>query len=444
MASSRDLRDRLPHLAREPLEEVLGQQRDVLAAARAAAARGSGSRSGGSRGPRGSAGRAPGPRASGWWRRSRARRPRPPRWRRRGARASPAATRSSLTCIERGISPTSSSISVPRCAVSNRPFLVWWASVNAPFMWPNSSLSSRFSGSAAQLTETKGASRRGERAWTALATSSLPVPLSPLTRIVEARARHRAHEVEHLRHALGHAHDAVEPVLDAELGLEQEVLLLEPLLLERVAHDDLQLVDVEGLDEVVLGAELERRHRRLRRAEGGHDHDHRLRRGRLHVAQDLDAVAVGQLDVGDHHVDRAAVEDGGGLRAALREQDREALLAQHDAEHLAHGGFVVDDQDRFFTRGSGMWARILLAAGRAFNPPRPTPAVPASGDRGAPRSESAAPHASPERPVAHDHGVRPVGHGDGAEEHVGGQHGRRAAVHLRAPARRALASVTTR
>ena len=64
-------------------------------------------------------------------------------------------------------------------ASSNRPSRRSAAPVKAPFSWPNSSLSSRVSGSAAQLTAMNGLPRRGERSWMALATSSLPVPLSP-------------------------------------------------------------------------------------------------------------------------------------------------------------------------------------------------------------------------------------------------------------------------
>jgi hypothetical protein len=57
------------------------------------------------------------------------------------------------------------------------------APVKAPFWWPNSSLSISDSGSAAQLMAMKRPlSRRGLRLWIACATSSLPTPLSPVTR----------------------------------------------------------------------------------------------------------------------------------------------------------------------------------------------------------------------------------------------------------------------
>ena len=52
--------------------------------------------------------------------------------------------------------------------------------MNAPFSWPNSSLSTRPAESAAQLTVTSRRSRRGLDSWIARATSSLPVPVSPV------------------------------------------------------------------------------------------------------------------------------------------------------------------------------------------------------------------------------------------------------------------------
>ena len=69
-------------------------------------------------------------------------------------------TCSSLACSAGFISPISSSMSVPPSACSNLPTRSVAAPVNAPFSWPNSSLSSRSSGSAAQFTLTNGRLRR--------------------------------------------------------------------------------------------------------------------------------------------------------------------------------------------------------------------------------------------------------------------------------------------
>jgi hypothetical protein len=63
------------------------------------------------------------------------------------------------------ISPISSMKNVPPSAATSRPSLSFTAPVNEPFTWPNSSLSSRLSGSAPQLMERKAAVRAVRRAW---------------------------------------------------------------------------------------------------------------------------------------------------------------------------------------------------------------------------------------------------------------------------------------
>src|SRR5262252_1200536 len=54
-----------------------------------------------------------------------------------------------------------------------------WAPVNAPFSWPNSSLSSRLAGMAAQFTLTNSPVEKAEFAWSHRASTSFPVPPSP-------------------------------------------------------------------------------------------------------------------------------------------------------------------------------------------------------------------------------------------------------------------------
>ena len=69
---------------------------------------------------------------------------------------------------------------MPFSATSISPFLLTSAPVNAPRMCPNSSESSSVSDTAPQFSATNGRSRRGELTWMARATSSLPVPDSPV------------------------------------------------------------------------------------------------------------------------------------------------------------------------------------------------------------------------------------------------------------------------
>ena len=68
---------------------------------------------------------------------------------------------------------------MPVWAASKRPVRLLTAPVNAPRTWPNSSLSSRLSLSAPQLTRTNGPLARWLSRWIAVAIISLPLPVSP-------------------------------------------------------------------------------------------------------------------------------------------------------------------------------------------------------------------------------------------------------------------------
>ena len=60
------------------------------------------------------------------------------------------------------------------------------APVNAPFSWPNISVSSSSDGIAPQFTAMKGLLERRLLVWMNRAISSLPVPLSPAIKTVES------------------------------------------------------------------------------------------------------------------------------------------------------------------------------------------------------------------------------------------------------------------
>ncbi len=98
------------------------------------------------------------------------------------------------------MSPISSRKSVPLSACSKRPWLRWLAPVKAPFSWPKSSLSIRSRGIAAMLMATNGPLRRRPKSCSARATSSLPVPLSPVMSTVRSvfhQARKHAIDILH-------------------------------------------------------------------------------------------------------------------------------------------------------------------------------------------------------------------------------------------------------
>jgi hypothetical protein len=90
----------------------------------------------------------------------------------------------SFACVSMLISATSSRSIDPPLASSKQPAFFNSAPVNAPFSCPKSSFSMTSFGIAAQLMVRYGSSCRGLWLWMSRATTSLPVPLSPVMRTV--------------------------------------------------------------------------------------------------------------------------------------------------------------------------------------------------------------------------------------------------------------------
>jgi len=93
-------------------------------------------------------------------------------------------TRKNFFCTLIDNSPISSRKSVPWWAIKIRPSRSCLASVKAPRTWPKRLLSIKDSFSAEQSTTIKCLSSRGLFKWMALANNSLPVPVSPVIRIL--------------------------------------------------------------------------------------------------------------------------------------------------------------------------------------------------------------------------------------------------------------------
>ena len=118
-------------------------------------------------------------------------------------------------------------------------------------------------------------------------------------------ARRRLHDqVEHLAHARAAADDAGELLRLRLQALAQRGVLghqLPPL--HGVAHHDHHLVVLERLGDVVEGAALHRRDRRLDRREGRHHHDRQVLVDLLQLLERRDAV-----DARHHHVHDRGIE----------------------------------------------------------------------------------------------------------------------------------------
>ena len=144
-----------------------------------------------------------------------------------------------------------------------------------------------------------------------------------------------------------HLHVAADHRVDAPRQRRPEVehLALEGALVEGPANQQLDVLDVEGLGDVVVGAALDGLDGGADLVDGGGEHDHDRRVERLDAAQHVDAGLARHPLVEHHHVDLVPAQDLERLLAVLR-LEHGALILEKDAEGRAHALLVVDDQHR--------------------------------------------------------------------------------------------------
>ena len=177
-----------------------------------------------------------------------------------------------------------------------------------------------------------------------------------------AGRRDLADELVDLLHRGRVADDGLPRLLRVGLGRKRRDLAAMALRdAERLGEQVLEMRDVERLEDVVVGAELHRLDRRLRRAVGGH-HDDDL--PRVDLPDFLERIEPALLAHADVHHDEVglrlrAMPDA--LVARLGAQDVERLLFQQAAEGIVDVLLVVDDEDALAilgrARGKQSWPR---------------------------------------------------------------------------------------
>ena len=178
------------------------------------------------------------------------------------------------------------------------------APVKAPRTWPKSSASSSASGMALQLSATNWCARRVLLWWIARATTSLPVPVSPVIRMVLLVAATVSSSLN--RRAIGAAlaDDRVEAITLVELGAQVGVLGLQSPLFERGVQRVQQFVDLKGFGDEIRRAALDRFDRMFDRAISRHDDRDDIRVALACRVDDCRAIDSGQSQVGDEYIER--------------------------------------------------------------------------------------------------------------------------------------------
>ena len=245
------------------------------------------------------------------------------------------------------MSPISSRKMVPPSAASKSPFWSRWAPVKAPLTWPKSSLSSRVSVRAPQLSATKGWSLRGLRRVEGAGHQLLAGAALAGDEHGGGRVGHRVDHPLHLADGRRGAHQAVrrQPLALAELVLQLPVAVPQGLALGRLGHragHDLDVV--EGLGEVVVGAALDRLERRLHGGVAGHHDDLDLRPAVLHRVEELEPGELGHLDVEEGDVEVLGGQLLGGRDGRVEPHHVVPLLLEQGLQGPQQGRLVVHDQ----------------------------------------------------------------------------------------------------
>ena len=160
----------------------------------------------------------------------------------------------------------------------------------------------------------------------------------------DGRGRHLRDQLVQPRHARMPAHQRVEAMRPVEFRAQVAHLALEQPVLGGLAHEEEDLVGLEGLDDVVVGPRLHGVHRRSHLRHRGHQDDRNGLAQGENARQHRGAGLARHPDVEQRHVDPARSHDLEGRRAVRGLEHLEVVL-EDDAQGLADSRLIVDDQD---------------------------------------------------------------------------------------------------
>src|SRR5438105_14324699 len=156
--------------------------------------------------------------------------------------------------------------------------------------------------------------------------------------------RHRFNRVEHLLHR-GALADDVFRTRDFRHCLPQaHVFLLRSLVRECVLHQVRDVIGIEGLGDVVVGAVFQSSYRCLYRRVAGHHNYREARIDFVHAALQFNAVGAAHLDVHQRYVPALLGNASQRVIGILRGAHLKTLFVKPLAQRIAHAEFIVHDQ----------------------------------------------------------------------------------------------------
>ena len=137
----------------------------------------------------------------------------------------------------------------------------------------------------------------------ARATTSLPVPLSPVISTVASVGATISISSHHLLHGRALADQLRGRGSFLQVLAQPHHFAPRALVLQGVGHQVRQLVGIHRLGDVVVGAALERLHGGFHRGVAGHDDDGQVRIGLLQARLQLHAVHARHFDIEQRDVE---------------------------------------------------------------------------------------------------------------------------------------------
>ena len=144
---------------------------------------------------------------------------------------------------------------------------------------------------------------------------------------------------EHVFHLLGLPDDLVQPEFLVEPTAEAVDLLVLLLRIDGPADEQDQLVGIDRLGQIVVGAAFDCLHGTVHAAVAGQKDELRFRAALFPKLQQIDAADVPHVQIAEHDVD-ALVHVADGLVGILGAKDGKSLTLQ-DVGHCPPLGFVV-------------------------------------------------------------------------------------------------------
>ncbi len=153
------------------------------------------------------------------------------------------------------------------------------------------------------------------------------------------------HHGQHVFHMPAAADDVGDPVFARLFGTQMGDLAFKLSGFEGLLDDDGELVEVEGLVDVVVGAHPHRLYRRLQHAEGGNHDDDDVNFQVLDPFQNLQAVDSRQLDIEQHQVGRLLPQNLESVFSGACRENLVALLFKVLLQRPANQMFVIHNQN---------------------------------------------------------------------------------------------------